>query len=92
MELSIQNEVEIINDKADIIASTMAGPLLIEPAAADITVGPSILDVTVDLKDEGGGVNWACTLFTMTILRLNFSVCIFRGLREMNSWEPIPVK
>lgn len=56
---SIQTNVEVVNDKSDIIPPTAAGPLLIQPATADITSGPAVLNVTVDLADAGCGVSFA---------------------------------
>ncbi|MDA0348299.1 MAG: cadherin domain-containing protein [Verrucomicrobia bacterium] len=55
---SIQTKVEIINDRSDILAPIVASPLLFEPATADITSQPVVLNVTVELQDEGCGISF----------------------------------
>ena len=56
---SIQTQVEIINDKADVVLPYIASPLIINPTTADITTGPTTVPVTVTLADDDCGVSFA---------------------------------
>lgn len=55
---SIQTQIEIVNDKADIVPPYLASPLIIDPVTADITTGPTTVSATVTVADDDCGVSY----------------------------------
>ena len=56
---SIQTQVQVINDRADVAPPVAASPLIVNPNSADITIAQGVLTATVTIDDPDCGVSFA---------------------------------